>query len=53
MENKIMGLINGYAEKHELAKECGGEYIYQNDRAQVDALALVSAIFDLYANEEG
>lgn len=51
MESKIMELIEKYSEKHDLAKECGGEYIYQNDQAQVDALELVADIFDLYTNE--
>ena len=49
---KIMSLIDGYAQKHDLAKSCGSEYIYQNDEAQVDALRLVADIFDLYAEEE-
>lgn len=51
MEEKIMNLIEKYANKHELAKECGSEYIYQDDEAQVDAIDLVGKIFDLYANE--
>ena len=49
MENKIMELINIYSTKHELAKVCGGEYIWQSDEAQTDAIELVSKIFDLYA----
>ncbi len=52
MEQKIMDLIDGYAKKHNLAKECGSEYIYQSDEAQIDALELVADIFDLYANNE-
>lgn len=51
MKDKIMNLIEKYAEKHELAKECGSEYIFQSDRAQIDALELVGDIFDLYADE--
>lgn len=51
MIEKIMKLIEEYAEKHDLAKECGGEYIGQSDEAQVDAIELVCNIFDLYANE--
>lgn len=51
MREKIRVLIDDYAERHPLAKECGGEYIYQNDEAQTDAIELVSNIFDLYANE--
>lgn len=45
----IEDLVNGYFRKHELAKELGGEYIYQDDKAQVDAIQLVSDICDLYA----
>lgn len=43
---KVIKLIESYAKKHELAAECGSEYIYQNDRAQFDALDLVADIFD-------
>lgn len=43
--NKLKELIVEYANTHELAVECGSEYIYQNDDAQVDALDLVCAIF--------
>lgn len=50
--DKIMRLITKYAKNHPLAKDCGGEYIYQNDEAQVDAIQLVSDIFDLYAEKE-
>ena len=52
MEQKIMELIEGYARTHGLAKEGGSEYIYQNDGAQTDAIALVADIFDLYAGDE-
>lgn len=48
MQVEIMKLIEKYAKKHELAKECGAEYIFQSDRAQEDALELVGNIFDLY-----
>lgn len=51
MNEKIMELIDKFSEKHKLAKACGSEYIYQSDRAQVDALELVGDIFDLYAEE--
>lgn len=43
---EIMTLLAGYIEKHPLAVECGGEYIMQDDEAQVDALELVCNIFD-------
>ena len=44
--NAIHDLLIEYAEKHPLALECGSEYIFQSDRAQVDALELVGKIFD-------
>lgn len=46
--DKIMHLIDKYAEKHDLVNTCAGEYIYQSDEAQVDAIDLVSNIFDIY-----
>lgn len=51
MTEKIMKLIESYAKKHDLAKVCGSEFIYQSDSAQVDAIQLVCDIFDLYADE--
>lgn len=39
-------LIKQYIFDHELAIECGSEYIYQNDKAQTDAIDLVCDIFD-------
>lgn len=45
-EEEIKALLADYIEKHPLAVECGGEYIMQNDEAQVDALKLVCNIFD-------
>ena len=45
-KEKVMELLSKYAEKHPLAAECGGEYIMQDDEAQVDALQLISDIFD-------
>jgi hypothetical protein len=44
----VEDLVNGYFKKHPLAKELGCEYIYQNDKAQEDAISLVSGICDLY-----
>ena len=49
---KIGNVIQEYAEKHELAIECGGEYIMQNDKAQVDGLELVCEIFNILADEQ-
>ena len=43
---EIMVLLAGYIEKHPLAVECGGEYIMQDDEAQIDALKMVCDIFD-------
>jgi hypothetical protein len=45
-------LVREYFNIHPLAKEIGGEYIYQNDKAQVDAIQLVSDICDLYFETE-
>ena len=42
----VMRYIEEYAKKHPLALECGSEYIYQSDEAQVDAMKLVADIFD-------
>lgn len=50
MKDHIINLIEAYSKKHPLAKEVGGEYIYQNDSAQVDALELVAEIFNLLAD---
>ena len=44
--DKIVELVEEYAEKHNLAVELGGEYIMQNDKAQEDAIQLVCDIFD-------
>lgn len=43
---EVMVLLAEYIEKHPLAVECGGEYIMQDDEAQVDAINLVCNIFD-------
>lgn len=48
----LQKLIVEYANAHELAVECGSEYIYQNDDAQVDALDLVCDIFDKCVEKE-
>ena len=50
---KIGNVIQEYAEKHELASECGGEYIMQHDEAQIDGLELVCNIFDILCDEKG
>lgn len=50
--NKLKELILEYTNVHELAVECGSEYIYQNDDAQVDALDLVCDIFDKCIEKE-
>lgn len=46
MNEDIMNLIIEYINKHPLAAECGSEYIYQDDKAQVDAIQLVADICD-------
>lgn len=43
---KVFKLIDQYTSKHDLALSCGGEWMYQSDRGQIDALALVSKILD-------
>lgn len=43
---EVLVLLAGYIEKHPLVVECGGEYIMQDDEAQIDALKLVCDIFD-------
>lgn len=50
--DKLKELILEYANAHELDVECGSEYIYQSDDAQVDALDLVCAIFDKCVEKE-
>lgn len=56
MVNRIMDSIEHYADKHNLAVECGAEYIFQNDKAQVDALNLTGDIFNIiseyYSSDE-
>ena len=47
IEKEIMNLIMKYGERHELAIECGSEYISQNDEARIDAEILVEDIFDV------
>ena len=49
-KEKIIKLIDTYAEKHKLAKALGSEYIIQDDKAQVDAIELVGRIFDLFVD---
>lgn len=50
----VFTLINNYVKKHgNIALSCGGEWMYQSDRGQVDALQLVSNILDkLYSYAE-
>ena len=45
-KENIVVLLTEYAEKHPLAVKSGSEYIYQDDKAQVDAIDLVASIFD-------
>lgn len=44
--DELYAKLDTYASKHDLAVECGAEYIYQSDSAQEDALSLVADIFD-------
>ena len=43
---EIKALIAGYVKRHPLAEKLGGEYIWQDDEAQEDAIQLVADIFD-------
>lgn len=52
MQDKIIELINKYAEDHDSVKNCGSEYIMQSDKAKDDALQLVCDIFDLLVEEQ-
>lgn len=47
IEREIMNLIMKYGDRHEMALECGSEYISQNDNARNDAQILVEDIFDV------
>ena len=53
---RVMELVCNYVEKHgNIALSVGSEWMYQDDKAQVDALTLVSKILDElceYAEEE-
>ena len=48
---RIINIIKKYADEHELAIKRGGEYIMQNDEAQVDALDLVYNIFNILSED--
>lgn len=48
IKENIADLLNAYFELHPFAKEVGGEYIYQDDKAQTDAIELVSNICELF-----
>lgn len=41
---RVIDEIDKYTSKHDLALSCGGEWMYQSDRGQIDALELVSKI---------
>lgn len=44
----IMGLIDKFVDKHgDIALSCAGEWLYQDDRGQVDALELVANILEV------
>ena len=46
MSLDILELVQKYTEKHELALSVGSEWLFQDDRGQVDALDLVGKILD-------
>ena len=45
-KENLMVLLQGYVDNHPRVIDLGGEYIMQNDDAQVDAVRLVCEIFD-------
>ena len=53
---KLIKHIINYVQKHgDIALACGGEWMYQDDRGQVDALNLVSDLLESltgYAEQE-
>ena len=52
----VIELIDKYVDKHgDVALICGGEWMYQDNEGQVDALELVSDILDVlkdFADDE-
>jgi hypothetical protein len=48
LEQQILQRVQQYMNKHPMATTCGGEYIFQNDQAQFDALDLVSDLGEIY-----
>lgn len=51
-EERILHLVNIYVDRHNLRYGPGGEYVYQSDKAQEDALALVADIADVLAGDD-
>lgn len=47
----LRSAIESFAQRHPGAVRSGGEYIYQDDEAQVDAVDLVADIFDQIAED--
>lgn len=43
-------MINNFTSKHDLAVQCGSEWLYQSNDCQVDALELVGNILDYLAS---
>jgi hypothetical protein len=48
---KVLNIVAGYLDKHPSAKSVGGEYVYQDDEAQEDAIQMFAEICDVYAEE--
>lgn len=42
----VIRTIAEYTLEHDLALSCGGEWLYQSDRGQIDALELVANLLD-------
>lgn len=49
----VFSLIDKFVDKYEdIALSCGGEWLYQDDEGQIDALELVSDILDILGQYE-
>lgn len=49
----VFSLIDKFVDKYgDIALSCGGEWLYQDDEGQIDALELVSDILDILGQYE-
>ena len=47
---EILNRVHSYMNKHPMAGRVGGEYVNQDDEAQIDAIELVCDLADVYCN---